>query len=176
MNEVLELLKTITENKKIDHSDPESTLNMKINAIVASNAEHYYHTMVTNDTESWNIRDRHMVEALHHIGDYYGSTAKGIVWEHNTHIGDARATDMASEGMVNVGQLTREKYGHNMSMPLVWERIMEPLSLLKNGGFHLKSCLSQKLPKEVGKRLFTTQTLVISILCLQKRTKSYSVV
>lgn len=111
MNEVLELLKTITENKKMDHSDPESTLNMNINAIVASNAEHYYHTMITNDNESWNIRDRHMVEALHHIGDYYGPTAKGIIWEHNTHIGDARATDMASEGMVNVGQLTREKYG-----------------------------------------------------------------
>ena len=49
-----------------------------------------------------------MVEALHHIGDFYGSTAKGIIWEHNTHIGDARATDMANEGMVNVGQLTRK--------------------------------------------------------------------
>jgi erythromycin esterase-like protein len=112
MNEVLELLKTIKENKKMDHHDPESTLNMNINAIVARNAEHYYHTMITNDSESWNIRDRHMVEALHHIGDYYGAAAKGIVWEHNTHIGDARATDMSSEGMVNVGQLTREKYGH----------------------------------------------------------------
>ena len=112
MNEILELLKTITENKKMDHRDSESTLNMKINAIVASNAEHYYHTMVTNDIESWNIRDRHMVEALHHIGHFYGPTTKGIIWEHNTHIGDARATDMATEGMVNVGQLTREKYGH----------------------------------------------------------------
>ena len=50
-----------------------------------------------------------MVEALHHINEFYGSKAKGIIWEHNTHIGDARATDMADEGMVNVGQLTREK-------------------------------------------------------------------
>ena len=40
--------------------------------------------MVTNDNESWNIRDRHMVEALHHIGHFYGPTAKGIIWEHNT--------------------------------------------------------------------------------------------
>lgn len=111
MNEVLELLQTITQNKKVDYDDPESLLNMKINGIVASNAENYYHTMITDDNESWNIRDRHMVEALHHIGEFYGSSAKGIIWEHNTHIGDARATDMANQGMVNVGQLTREKYG-----------------------------------------------------------------
>lgn len=61
MKEVMDLLFRIKENRKIDQNDPESALNMKINAIVASNAENYYHTMVTNDTESWNIRDRHMV-------------------------------------------------------------------------------------------------------------------
>lgn len=113
MSEILELLNTIKENKSIHTEDPEAALNMNINAIVANNAEHYYHTMVTNDNESWNIRDQHMVEALHHIGSFYGTAAKGIIWEHNTHIGDARATDMADEGMVNVGQLTREKYGQN---------------------------------------------------------------
>ncbi|MFB5284118.1 erythromycin esterase family protein [Peribacillus sp. Hz7] len=113
MSEILELLNTIKESKSIHTEDPEAALNMNINAIVANNAEHYYHTMVTNDNESWNIRDRHMVEALHHIGNFYGAAAKGIIWEHNTHIGDARATDMADEGMVNVGQLTREKYGQN---------------------------------------------------------------
>ena len=112
MNEVLELLKTITENKKVDHDDPESTLKYEYKCDCSKNAEHYYHTMITNDNESWNIRDRHMVEALHHIGEFYGLAAKGIIWEHNTHIGDARATDMANEGMVNVGQLTREKYGN----------------------------------------------------------------
>ncbi|WP_102347688.1 erythromycin esterase family protein [Bacillus sp. Marseille-P3661] len=109
MSEILDLLNSINKNKYSD--DLEAALNMNINAIVANNAEHYYHTMVTNDSESWNIRDRHMVEALDHIGNFYGQSAKGIVWEHNTHIGDARATDMADEGMVNVGQLTREKYG-----------------------------------------------------------------
>ncbi|AZV42820.1 protein-L-isoaspartate O-methyltransferase [Peribacillus asahii] len=113
MSEILELLNTIKENKSIPTEDPEAALNMNINAIVANNAEHYYHTMVTNNNESWNIRDRHMVEALHHIGNFYGTAAKGIIWEHNTHIGDARATDMADEGMVNVGQLTREKYKQN---------------------------------------------------------------
>jgi len=111
VDEILELLHSIWKNKELDPDDSESELNMKINVIVTSNAEHYYHTMITDDNESWNIRDRHMVEALDYIGQFYGTNAKGIVWEHNTHIGDARATDMASEGMVNVGQLTREKYG-----------------------------------------------------------------
>src|SRR5690606_34765002 len=58
-----------------------------------------------------NIRDRHMVEALSRIKAFHGPHAKAIVWEHNTHIGDARATDMAADGMVNVGQLVREKFG-----------------------------------------------------------------
>lgn len=111
MEEVLELLKSMQKNRQLEPNDPESDLNMKINAIVTSNAEHYYHTMVTNDNESWNIRDRHMVEALEHVAYFFGEQAKGVVWEHNTHIGDARATDMAEEGMVNVGQLLREKYG-----------------------------------------------------------------
>lgn len=111
MEEVLELLKSMQKNRQLEQNDPESDLNMKINAIVTSNAEHYYHTMVTNDNESWNIRDRHMVEALEHVAYFFGEQAKGVVWEHNTHIGDARATDMAEEGMVNVGQLLREKYG-----------------------------------------------------------------
>jgi len=53
-----------------------------------------------------------MVEALRYISDFYKSGAKGVVWEHNTHIGDARATDMAKEGMVNAGQLMREEFGH----------------------------------------------------------------
>lgn len=109
--EIVALLQTIQENKQKYEANPEAALNLKINAIAASNAENYYQTMVTNDQQSWNIRDRHMAEALHHIGDYYGPEAKGIIWAHNTHIGDARATDMVSEGMVNVGQLTREQYG-----------------------------------------------------------------
>lgn len=57
--------------------------------------------------------DLKKLEALDIIGDFYGTDSKGIVWEHNTHIGDARATDMAKEGMVNVGQLTRERYGED---------------------------------------------------------------
>lgn len=111
MVEILELLQTIQQKKDTYTHEPEAALSMQVNALVASNAEAYYHTMITNDNESWNIRDRHMVEALKYIQAYYKDSAKGIVWEHNTHIGDARATDMKSSGMVNVGQLTREEYG-----------------------------------------------------------------
>ena len=65
--------------------------------------------MIINDNESWNIRDRHMVEVINHkIDSFYNHNSKGIIWEHNTHVGDARATDMANEGLVNVGQLLRE--------------------------------------------------------------------
>ncbi|OMP68115.1 erythromycin esterase family protein [Domibacillus epiphyticus] len=111
MKDILHLLQTIHQNKKTYKGEPEASLNMQVNALVASNAESYYHEMVINGNESWNIRDRHMVEALHHIENEHGKEVKGIIWEHNTHIGDARATDMADDGMVNVGQLTREIYG-----------------------------------------------------------------
>ncbi|WP_054636621.1 erythromycin esterase family protein [Thalassobacillus sp. C254] len=112
MEEMLELLQTIHEKKETYDNEPEASLNMEINAMAASNAENYYHTMITSDNESWNIRDRHMTEALRSISRFYGKEAKGVIWEHNTHIGDARATDMADEGMVNVGQLLREEYGN----------------------------------------------------------------
>jgi len=109
--EALQLLLTIRKNKWKYEDDKESSLNMEVNALVTTHAEEYYRTMVTSDSESWNIRDRHMVEALEAVVKFYGEGAKVIVWEHNTHVGDARATDMIQEGMVNVGQLIREKSG-----------------------------------------------------------------
>lgn len=66
--------------------------------------------MIRGGPDSWNIRDKHMVATLNRLMNFHGKNAKCIVWEHNTHIGDARATDMASEGMVNVGQLVTEQH------------------------------------------------------------------
>jgi erythromycin esterase len=66
--------------------------------------------MVSFQDQSWNIRDSHMVETLQSLMKFHGRQAKGIVWEHNTHVGDARYTRMKDEGMWNVGQLVREKY------------------------------------------------------------------
>ena len=84
------------------------------NARLVKNAEAYYRSVFLEEVSSWNLRDRHMAETLDaltaHLGRK-GSRAKIAVWEHNSHLGDARATDMGQRGELNVGQLTREKYG-----------------------------------------------------------------
>jgi erythromycin esterase-like protein len=80
------------------------------NALVIKNAEAYYRTMVGGGAASWNLRDRHMADTLNRLMTYYGDDAKAIVWEHNTHIGDARYTTMVDEGMFNVGQLVRQEH------------------------------------------------------------------
>lgn len=67
--------------------------------------------MMGFDDQSWNVRDTHMMETLERLLTFHGKRSKGIVREHNTHIGDARATDMKRTGMVNLGQLARVKYG-----------------------------------------------------------------
>ena len=84
--------------------------NAEQNALVAQNAERYYRTMVRGGPTSWNVRDAHMVETLERLMKHHGPDAKAIVWEHNTHIGDARFTDMARAGMFNVGQLVRQAH------------------------------------------------------------------
>jgi erythromycin esterase len=84
--------------------------NAEQNSLVAKNAEKYYRTMVRGDSASWNIRDGHMVETLNRLVARHGPNCKAIVWEHNTHIGDARYTDMVGEGMFNVGQVVREQH------------------------------------------------------------------
>src|SRR5205085_10963883 len=80
------------------------------NAWVVNDAEHYYRTMVHGGPESWNVRDRHMTQTLERLMRHHGPQAKAIVWEHNTHIGDARFTDMADDGTVNIGQLVRQAH------------------------------------------------------------------
>jgi erythromycin esterase-like protein/predicted phosphoribosyltransferase len=87
---------------------------VKQNARLVKNAEAYYRSMFLEEVSSWNLRDRHMAETLDALVAYLGrkgGRAKVAVWEHNSHLGDARATDMAQRGELNVGQLTREKYG-----------------------------------------------------------------
>ena len=112
-DKVLALLKEI--RSKVHHLDGEreAGFNTEQNALIAVNAEKYYRSMIGFDNESWNVRDTHMMETLERLMNFHGKNAKGIVWEHNTHIGDARATDMKKAGMVNIGQLAREAYGIN---------------------------------------------------------------
>jgi erythromycin esterase len=92
----------------------EAAFGAEQNALVAVNAEKYYRAMIRGGGSSWNVRDRHMMETLIRLLDHHGPAAKAIIWEHNTHVGDARYTDMARSGMVNLGQLVREHFGsHN---------------------------------------------------------------
>jgi erythromycin esterase len=109
-NDVLSLLMKLREQSYPYTSDPEAAFNAEQNAWITVGAERYYRTMIRGDAESGNIRDVHMADTLDRLIDYHGAQAKAIVWEHNTHVGDARATDMAREQMVNVGQLVRERH------------------------------------------------------------------
>ena len=83
------------------------------NARLVKNAEEYYRTMFRGGAQSWNLRDQHMagtIEALRHHLSESGRPAKLAVWAHNSHLGDARATQMGQRGELNVGQLMRERF------------------------------------------------------------------
>lgn len=84
------------------------------NALIVKNAEHYYRSVFeANDSGSWNIRDTHMMETVQALVGHLekqNTPAKIILWAHNSHVGDARATEMARDGQLNVGQLIRQKY------------------------------------------------------------------
>jgi erythromycin esterase-like protein len=84
------------------------------NARLVLGAERYYRSMFGSREASWNLRDRHMAETLdelaEHLGRRRGKPAKIVVWAHNSHLGDARATEMSARGELNVGQLVRERH------------------------------------------------------------------
>jgi erythromycin esterase-like protein len=87
------------------------------NAKVVQDAEQYYRSMYRGEVSSWNLRDRHMTETLGALVDYLerrSGTARVVVWAHNSHLGDARATRMGARGEWNVGQLSRERYGREV--------------------------------------------------------------
>jgi erythromycin esterase-like protein len=98
------------------HLAEDEFFSAELNARLVRNAEEYYRSMFGGRASSWNLRDRHMAETLHalsaHFERRYGRS-KIVVWEHNSHLGDARATEMSRRGEWNVGQLVRERYGDN---------------------------------------------------------------
>jgi erythromycin esterase-like protein len=82
------------------------------NARLVVNAERYYREMFRGSIESWNLRDSHMAEALEALVEHLGRTGKpvkAVVWAHNSHLGDARATELGEAGELNLGQLVRER-------------------------------------------------------------------
>ena len=92
--------------------DGEDFLDAVQNARLVRNAEAYYRAMYYGAAESWNLRDTHMFQTLQHLLDAGGSDARAVVWAHNSHIGDARHTEMGQvRGELNIGQLCRQQFG-----------------------------------------------------------------
>jgi erythromycin esterase len=104
----LENLLSVVE-EQVSGTDDDEAFNAVQNAIIALNAERYYVAALQGGSSSWNIRDRHMMTTIDRLREQ-GGDSKMIIWAHNTHVGDARATDMQEQGMVNIGQLIREKH------------------------------------------------------------------
>jgi erythromycin esterase-like protein len=117
-NKIVYLLKEIQRRLPSYNTDHENVFSTEQNAQVAVNAEKYYRAMVKGGPHSWNVRDRHMADTLERLLDFHGDNSKIIVWAHNTHIGDARATDMVDEGMYNIGELVRLQH-HEKGVVLV---------------------------------------------------------
>ncbi|WP_245895058.1 erythromycin esterase family protein [Devosia submarina] len=97
--------------RRLDKADDEDLFDATRNAKVVQAAEQYYRLMFRGSTQSWNMRDTHMFETLQSVLDARGPQAKIVVWAHNSHIGDASATEMGWEGQHNIGQLCKQAYG-----------------------------------------------------------------
>ncbi len=113
-NILIDLLK-----QQLDYAakDGEQFFDAAQNARLVANAERYYRVMYYGSQLSWNLRDQHMFQTLSQILDHAGPDKKAVVWAHNSHIGDARYTDMGrTRGELNIGQLCREKFGDTVAL------------------------------------------------------------
>jgi len=112
---VVQMLKDLLQ-KQIDcfAEDCDEWLDAAANARLVKDAEAYYRVMYHGSAESWNLRDSHMFDTLNMILDAKGSGSKAIVWAHNSHIGNAKFTDMGMHrDELNIGQLAKDRFGHD---------------------------------------------------------------
>lgn len=109
-----ELMKYTNYLHSLGNSKTDEFFSVHQNARLIQNAENYYRQMYAGGVSSWNLRDTHMLETIHQIDQYlskyFQRPAKIIVWAHNSHIGDAMATELGLRGELNVGQLMRDQY------------------------------------------------------------------
>jgi len=99
------------------HDHDEAFLDAAQNARLVASAERYYRIMYYGGAESWNLRDTHMFDTLQHLLHARGAGARALVWAHNSHIGDARHTDMGElRGELNIGQLCRQQFGDDSAL------------------------------------------------------------
>jgi protein-L-isoaspartate(D-aspartate) O-methyltransferase len=110
---VVSMLKDLMKkrNAYAEH-DGERFLDAVQNARLVANAERYYRTMYYGSRASWNLRDSHMFDTLKTLLDFHGPKAKAIVWAHNSHVGDSKATEMSLRGEYNIGHLCRQEFSH----------------------------------------------------------------
>lgn len=115
--QLLELQRKASELANRDGKIPEDEFFYAAqNARLVRNAEEYYRTMFRGRVSSWNLRDQHMADTLEALIQHFdskGQKTKVVVWEHNSHLGDARATQTGASGEWNVGQLARERFGNS---------------------------------------------------------------
>ncbi|PDT74995.1 protein-L-isoaspartate(D-aspartate) O-methyltransferase [Bradyrhizobium sp. C9] len=101
----------LTKRRTYAEHDGERFLDAEQNARLIANAERYYRIMYYGSRASWNLRDSHMFETLKNLLSFHGTDSKAVVWAHNSHIGNAGATEMAARGEYNLGQLCRKEFG-----------------------------------------------------------------
>jgi protein-L-isoaspartate(D-aspartate) O-methyltransferase len=110
--EVVRMLSDILhKHRAYAEHDGERFLDVLQNARLVASAERYYRVMYYGSRESWNLRDQYMFETLRTLLAFHGSESKAIVWAHNSHVGDAAATEMSSRGEFNIGHLCRKEFG-----------------------------------------------------------------
>jgi len=99
--------------RRLDYArmDGEQYFDAAQNARVVADAERYYRVMFYGGAQSWNLRDAHMFDTLRALISFYGPASKAIVWAHNSHVGDASATEMSSHGETNIGESCRAAFG-----------------------------------------------------------------
>ncbi|MDT8321968.1 MAG: erythromycin esterase family protein, partial [Xanthomonadales bacterium] len=109
--EVIEMLNRLME-KRLEYAqqDGRRFLDAVSNARLVKDAEAYYRVMYEGSVKSWNHRDQHMFDTLRHLLEFHGPQGKAIVWAHNSHLGDAAATDMGARGEINLGYLCRQAF------------------------------------------------------------------
>jgi erythromycin esterase-like protein len=116
--EVLEQLRDLHQrNLNSEEKDPEALFHALQNARLVRNAEAYYRSMFAGRIASWNLRDSHMLETVQAIEAHLGRPGHHVrlaIWAHNSHLGDARATEMGERGEWNLGQLLRQRYGQEV--------------------------------------------------------------
>ena len=110
--EAVDMLKgLLAKRNELSRQDGDHAFDAILNGLSIADAESYYRVMYYGSAQSWNLRDRHMFQTLQQLLRFHGPQAKAVIWAHNSHLGDASATEMAARGEINVGQLCRQRFG-----------------------------------------------------------------